>query len=50
MSSIADMLPDNPGILLFHCHIAGHKRAGMIGRYQVNRIGLSNSDISQQEP
>ena len=47
---IANMMPDNPGIWLFHCHIVGHIRAGMIGRYQVNRIGLSNSDIGQQDP
>jgi FtsP/CotA-like multicopper oxidase with cupredoxin domain/uncharacterized protein YceK len=31
----ADMTPDNPGIWLFHCHVADHIAAGMIGRYQV---------------
>jgi len=33
---IAEMVPDNPGMWLFHCHIAGHFAAGMIGRYVVN--------------
>jgi hephaestin len=29
---IAEMVPDNPGMWLFHCHIAVHFAAGMIGR------------------
>ena len=31
----ADMVPDNPGIWLFHCHVSDHMRAGMCARYQV---------------
>lgn len=31
----ADMVPDNPGIWLFHCHVADHMRAGMSALYQV---------------
>jgi FtsP/CotA-like multicopper oxidase with cupredoxin domain len=31
----ADMVPDNPGTWLFHCHIADHMRAGMTARYKV---------------
>jgi hephaestin len=31
----ADMIPDNPGIWLFHCHVAEHMRAGMSAFYQV---------------
>ncbi len=31
----ADMVPDNPGIWLFHCHVADHMRAGMNALYQV---------------
>jgi hypothetical protein len=31
----ADMVPDNPGTWLFHCHIAFHNSAGMAVRYQV---------------
>jgi manganese oxidase len=30
-----DMIPDNPGIWLFHCHISDHMAAGMVTRYQV---------------
>lgn len=30
-----DMIPDNPGIWLFHCHISDHMMAGMITRYEV---------------
>jgi FtsP/CotA-like multicopper oxidase with cupredoxin domain len=32
---VADMVPDNPGIKLFHCHVNDHIRAGMLTRYQV---------------
>lgn len=31
----ADMVPDNPGIWLFHCHISFHNTAGMAVRYVV---------------
>jgi hypothetical protein len=31
----ADMVPDDEGIWLFHCHIADHFKGGMVGRYQV---------------
>ncbi len=32
---VADMLPDNPGTWLFHCHIEPHLSAGMSTRYTV---------------
>ncbi len=32
---IADMIADNPGIWMFHCHVDDHLSAGMTGRYQV---------------
>lgn len=32
---VADMVPDNPGIWLFHCHVNDHITAGMLSRYQV---------------
>jgi manganese oxidase len=35
MSAIADMVPDNPGIWLLHCHMPGHFGAGMRTRFQV---------------
>jgi hypothetical protein len=30
-----DMVPDNPGIWMFHCHISDHMAGGMMTRYQV---------------
>lgn len=35
MSAIADMVPDNPGIWLFHCHMPGHYGGGMYTRFSV---------------
>jgi len=32
---VADMLPDNPGIWMFHCHVNDHMVEGMSGRYEV---------------
>jgi FtsP/CotA-like multicopper oxidase with cupredoxin domain len=32
---VADMVPDNPGTWLFHCHITFHNAAGMAVRYVV---------------
>ena len=31
----ADMVPDNPGIWLFHCHVSFHLTQGMQARYRV---------------
>jgi hypothetical protein len=33
--AIADMVPDNEGTWLFHCHVSDHFTGGMVGRYQV---------------
>lgn len=32
---VADMVPDNPGTWLFHCHVSFHNAAGMAARYRV---------------
>jgi manganese oxidase len=32
---VADMVPDDVGIWLFHCHVNDHITAGMLARYQV---------------
>jgi manganese oxidase len=32
---VADMIPDNPGIWMIHCHVDEHLDAGMSARYQV---------------
>jgi hypothetical protein len=34
---VADMVPDDVGIWLFHCHVNDHIRAGMLTRYEVVR-------------
>ncbi len=31
----ADMIPDDPGIWLFHCHVSDHMHMGMIALYEV---------------
>jgi FtsP/CotA-like multicopper oxidase with cupredoxin domain len=32
---VADMVPDDPGIWLYHCHVGDHITAGMLARYIV---------------
>jgi len=32
---VADMVPDDPGAWLFHCHVADHIAAGMQELYRV---------------
>ena len=39
----ADMVPDMPGIWLYHCHISDHMLAGMIARYEVKPRQAGNS-------
>jgi hephaestin len=34
-SLTADMVPDNPGNWMFHCHFSDHMEAGMVAMYQV---------------
>lgn len=34
-SSMVDMVPDNPGVWMFHCHVDDHLRAGMTALYRV---------------
>jgi hephaestin len=33
--AVADMVPDDPGVWLFHCHVNDHLTAGMATRYEV---------------
>ncbi|KAI8367023.1 putative multicopper oxidase [Choanephora cucurbitarum] len=35
---VVDMIPDNPGQWLFHCHVASHFEAGMSAFYQVEEV------------
>jgi len=32
---VADMVPDNPGTWMFHCHVSDHLEGGMHSHYQV---------------
>jgi FtsP/CotA-like multicopper oxidase with cupredoxin domain len=34
---VADMVPDDPGIWLFHCHVEDHMMAGMSALYEVEK-------------
>jgi FtsP/CotA-like multicopper oxidase with cupredoxin domain len=31
------MMPDDPGIRMFHCHVNDHISAGMTSRYNVTK-------------
>ena len=33
--AVVDMIPDNPGMWMFHCHVDDHMEAGMMAMYQV---------------
>lgn len=35
---VVDMVPDNEGQWLFHCHVASHFESGMTAFYQVERV------------
>ena len=35
MMTVADMVPDDPGTWLFHCHVNDHIKAGMLALYRV---------------
>jgi FtsP/CotA-like multicopper oxidase with cupredoxin domain len=32
--AVADMIPDNPGVWLYHCHLNVHLEAGMVARFR----------------
>ncbi|MDB6138149.1 MAG: Multicopper oxidase type 2 [Verrucomicrobiaceae bacterium] len=40
---VADMLADNPGSWLLHCHVAEHMREGMFTRYTVHAKGTNET-------
>ncbi|MEQ1575743.1 MAG: multicopper oxidase domain-containing protein, partial [Vicinamibacterales bacterium] len=47
-SEIADMVPDAPGIWLFHCHLDDHMEAGMMARYEVLPAPAATADTNQR--
>ena len=42
----ADMVPDDPGTWLFHCHVNDHISAGMLVRYRVTNATSPGNDHS----
>ena len=44
----ADMVPDAPGLWLFHCHIDDHMEAGMMARYEVLPAPAATADTNQR--
>jgi hephaestin len=32
---VVDMVPDNPGTWLYHCHVNDHITAGMLARFRI---------------
>jgi manganese oxidase len=46
-AEIADMVPDAPGLWLFHCHIDDHMEAGMMARYEVIPAPATTADTQR---
>ena len=44
----ADMVPDAPGLWLFHCHLDDHMEAGMMARYEVLPAPTTTADTKQR--
>ncbi len=44
----ADMVPDAPGLWLFHCHLDDHMEAGMMARYEVLPASTTSADTKQR--
>ena len=45
---VADIVPDNPGTWLFHCHVAGHLNAGMQSHYVV--LPKDATEVAKKTP
>eukprot|EP00898_Chlorokybus_atmophyticus_P000768 jgi/Chlat1/1692/Chrsp127S01958 len=43
-SIVADMVPDNPGMWLYHCHVNDHIKAGMVTKYTVSSTPDANAE------
>jgi hephaestin len=41
MAKVADVVVDNPGTWLLHCHVADHMMAGMYATYTVTAAAVS---------
>ncbi|MBD1541908.1 multicopper oxidase domain-containing protein [Arthrobacter sp. IA7] len=47
---VADMVPDDVGTWLFHCHVNDHISAGMITRYRVLNADGTEGGVTQAAP
>ena len=47
-TEIADMVPDAPGLWLFHCHLDDHMEKGMMARYEVLPAPAATADTKQR--
>ncbi|MBI3867305.1 MAG: tetratricopeptide repeat protein [Verrucomicrobia bacterium] len=47
---VADMVADNPGIWMFHCHVDDHMREGMSARYEVSEQPKEKGTVSPAKP
>ena len=45
-TSTFEFIPDKPGSFTYNCTLAGHKEAGMIGKFEVTGEALSNTTSS----
>jgi hypothetical protein len=49
--AVADMVPDNVGVWLFHCHVNEHITAGMLTRYQVvSDVATTTAAVATRPP
>ncbi len=46
---VADMVPDNPGDWLFHCHVSEHMAGGMFARVTVFPKGKPSANVSPEK-
>lgn len=47
---VADMVADNPGSWLFHCHVADHMMEGMFARFVIHPQGYQGTSKSLDDP
>jgi manganese oxidase len=45
-----DMVPDDPGVWLFHCHVSDHMAAGMTALYEVDPQSAVNDQTHASTP
>lgn len=47
---VADMVADNPGQWLFHCHVAEHMQEGMFARFTIHPKGTPGASATLAHP